>query len=82
MEHLLLQTGFSNLERSGHSSRLGHTDTHTDTLDDGNSRSFHRNDLLKIGDTLKIENLTLKMKISFDEILPPGVPLNAGTQNS
>jgi hypothetical protein len=22
------------------------------------------------------------MKISFDEILPPGVPLNAGTQNS
>jgi hypothetical protein len=37
---------------------------------------------IKIGDTLKIENLTLKMKISFDEILPPGVPLNAGTQNS
>jgi hypothetical protein len=22
------------------------------------------------------------MKISFDEIFPPGVPLNAGTQNS
>jgi hypothetical protein len=22
------------------------------------------------------------MKISFDEILPPGVPLNAGTKNS
>jgi hypothetical protein len=25
---------------------------------------------------------SLKLKISFDEILPPGVPLNAGTQNS
>jgi hypothetical protein len=37
---------------------------------------------IKIGDTLKIENLTLKMKISFDEILPPGVPINAGTRNS
>jgi hypothetical protein len=24
----------------------------------------------------------LKMKISFDEILPPRVPLNAGSQNS
>jgi hypothetical protein len=26
--------------------------------------------------------LTLKTKISFDEILPPGVPLAAGSQNS
>jgi hypothetical protein len=26
--------------------------------------------------------LTLKMKISFDEILQPCVPLNAGSQNS
>jgi hypothetical protein len=34
----------------------------------------------KIGDTLKLENLTLKMKISFEEVLPPDV-LYAVTQN-
>jgi hypothetical protein len=39
---------------------------------------------IKIGDTLKlkIEKLTLKMKISFDEILPHDVFLYVGTQNS
>jgi hypothetical protein len=26
--------------------------------------------------------VTLKLKISFDEILPPGFPLAAGSQNS
>jgi hypothetical protein len=29
MEHVLLQTGFSSVEQSDHSSRLGHTDTYT-----------------------------------------------------
>jgi hypothetical protein len=36
----------------------------------------------EIGDTLTIENLTLKMKIPFEEILPSGVRLYAGTRNN
>jgi hypothetical protein len=36
----------------------------------------------KIRDTKKFENFTLKMQISFEEVLPPDVLLFVGTQNS
>jgi hypothetical protein len=51
MEHLLLQTACSSVERSGHSSRLSHTYLLNYLLTYlqyvvSNTRSFHRNDLL------------------------------------
>jgi hypothetical protein len=42
---LISRKSGSNDERSGHSLRLGRTDT----LDDSDSRSFHGNDLLRNG---------------------------------
>jgi hypothetical protein len=43
------------------------------------ARQYEQNKVLKL--VILFENLTLKMKISFDEVLPPDV-LYAGTQKS
>jgi hypothetical protein len=44
--------------------------------------SYHTLKLVILNINWKFENLTLKMKISFDDILPPDVLLYTGTQNS
>jgi hypothetical protein len=48
------------------------------------TRQDEKNELSdnEIGDTLKIENLTLTMNIPFEEILPSDIRLCAGTRNN